>query len=71
MKTIVAAGMSVAVFGSILTIYTGFSEVDPEKVKLIYTLGGNKRDVKLPLPLFQKALLSKRRFSHLYSTPSR
>ena len=52
MKTIVAAGMSVAVFGSILTIYTGFSEVDPEKVKLIYTLGGNKRDVlrKVVLP---------------------
>ena len=39
MKTIVVAGMSVAVFGSILTIYTGFSEVDPEKIKLIRTLG--------------------------------
>lgn len=52
MKTIIVAGMSVAVFGSILTIYTGFSEVDPEKVKLIYTLGGNKRDVlwKVVLP---------------------
>jgi NitT/TauT family transport system permease protein len=52
MKTIIAAGMSVAVFGSILTIYTGFSEVDPEKVKLIYTLGGNRRDVlwKVVLP---------------------
>ncbi|NBK93174.1 ABC transporter permease [bacterium 1XD21-13] len=45
MKTIIVAGMSVAVFGSILTIYTGFSEVDPEKIKLIYTLGGNRRDV--------------------------
>ena len=45
MKTIVVAGMSVAVFGSILTIYTGFSEVDPEKIKLIRTLGGNRRDV--------------------------
>lgn len=52
MKTIIVAGMSVAVFGSILTIYTGFSEVDPEKVKLIYTLGGNRRDVlwKVVLP---------------------
>lgn len=52
MKTIIVAGMSVAVFGSILTIYTGFSEVDPEKVKLIYTLGGNKKDVlrKVVLP---------------------
>jgi len=52
MKTIVVAGISVAVFGSILTIYTGFSEVDPEKTKLIYTLGGQKRDVlwKVVLP---------------------
>ncbi|GFH96980.1 riboflavin transport system permease protein RibX [Lachnospiraceae bacterium] len=52
MKTIVVAGMSVAVFGSILTIYTGFSEVDPEKIKLIRTLGGNRRDVlgKVVLP---------------------
>lgn len=44
-KTIVAAGMSVAIFGSILTLYTGFSQVDAEKVKLIYTLGGDRRDV--------------------------
>ena len=52
MKTIIVAGMSVAVFGSILTIYTGFSEVDPEKVKLIYTLGGKQRNVlwKVVLP---------------------
>lgn len=52
MKTIVVAGISVAVFGSILTIHTGFSEVDPEKIKLIYTLGGQKRDVlwKVVLP---------------------
>lgn len=52
MKTIVVAGISVAVFGSILTIYTGFSEVDKEKIKLIYTLGGKKRDVlwKVVLP---------------------
>ena len=51
-KTIITAGISVAVFGSILTIYTGFCSVDPEKVKLIYTLGGKKRDVlsKVILP---------------------
>jgi len=51
MKTIIVAGMSVAIFGSILTIYTGFSEVDHEKVKLIYTLGGGKRDVLLKVVL--------------------
>ena len=44
-KTIVVAGMSVAIFGSILTIFTGFSQVDPEKIKLIYTLQGNRMDV--------------------------
>lgn len=51
-KTIIVAGISVAVFGSILTIYTGFSEVDAEKIKLIYTLGGKKWDVlwKVVLP---------------------
>ena len=31
MRTIIVAGMSVALFGSILTVYTGFLEVDPEK----------------------------------------
>ena len=52
MKTIIVAGMSVAVFGSILTIYTGFSEVDAEKIKLIYTLGGSRWNVlkKVVLP---------------------
>ena len=52
MRTIIVAGMSVALFGSILTVYTGFLEVDPEKAKLIYTLGGHKKDVlsKVILP---------------------
>lgn len=41
-KTIIIAGTSVALFGSIISLYTGFKTVDPEKLKLIYTLGGNK-----------------------------
>lgn len=45
MKTIIVAGMSVAIFGTILNLYTGFKEVDPDSIKLIYTLGGKKRDV--------------------------
>lgn len=51
-KTIIVAAVSVAVFGTILTIYTGFQSVDPEKIKLIYTFRGNKRDVlgKVILP---------------------
>ena len=37
--TIIVAGMSVAIFGSILNLYTSFMTVDPGKLKLIYTLG--------------------------------
>ncbi len=44
-KTIVVAAVSVAVFGSIMTLHTGFKEVDPDKIRLIYTLGGKKQDV--------------------------
>ena len=40
--TIIVAGMSVAIFGSILNLHTAFKTVDPEKVKLIYTLRGNR-----------------------------
>ena len=51
-KTIVVAAVSVAVFGSVMTLHTGFRSMDPDKVKLIYTLGGTKRDVlgKVLLP---------------------
>ena len=35
--TIIIAGISVAIFGSILNLYTSFTSVDPEKIKLIYT----------------------------------
>lgn len=51
-KTIILTGMSVAVFGSIMNLYTGFMEVDPEKIKLIYTLNGTSRDAlyKVILP---------------------
>lgn len=41
-RTIILTGMSVAIFGTILTLYIGFREVDAEKIKLITTLGGNK-----------------------------
>ena len=47
MKTIIVAGISVAVFGCIISIYTSFLQVDPEEMKLIYTLGGKKSDVFL------------------------
>ncbi len=52
MKSIIVSGMSVAIFGTILNLYTGFSETDPDMIKLIYTLRGNRKDVltKVILP---------------------
>ncbi len=40
--TIIVAGMSVAIFGCILNLYTSFQSIDSEKTKLIYTLHGNR-----------------------------
>lgn len=59
-RTIIVAGMSVAIFGSIINLYTGFREVDPEKLKLIETLGGGKREelTKIVLPSSIPLLLS-------------
>ncbi len=45
--TIIVAGISVAVFGSVINLYTGFCQADPEMLKLIYTLGGSRRDAFL------------------------
>lgn len=59
-KTIIVAGMSVAIFGSIISFYTGFQQVDREKITLIYTLGGTKQDAffKVVLPGSIPILLS-------------
>lgn len=52
MRTIIVAAVSVAVFGSIITLYQGFMQMDSDKVKLIHSLGGNRRHVlvKVLLP---------------------
>ena len=59
-QTIIVAGISVAIFGSIINLYTGFREVDPEKQKLIQTLGGSKKDelTKIVLPSSVPLILS-------------
>ncbi|MCM1134965.1 MAG: ABC transporter permease [Clostridium sp.] len=59
-NTIIVAGISVAVFGSVISLYTGFKHVDAEKLKLIYTLGGSRFDAfhKVVLPSSIPALLS-------------
>lgn len=41
-RMILITAVSVVIFGSILTIYTGFKETDPDKIMLIQTLHGNK-----------------------------
>ncbi len=58
--TIIVAGISVAIFGSVLNIFTAFSSVDPEKIKLIYTLHGNKLQAlfKVVLPASIPAIIS-------------
>lgn len=51
-KTIIVAGISVAIFGTILNLYAGFRESSREKMRLIYSLGGKKYHVltKVVLP---------------------
>lgn len=59
-KTIIIAGISVALFGSIINLYTGFMQVDSEKRKLITTLGGTKKDqlTKVIIPASVPIILS-------------
>ncbi len=59
-NTIIVAGISVAIFGSIINLYTGFKSVDREKLKLIKTLGGNRFDAfhKVVLPSSIPTILS-------------
>ncbi len=41
-RTIIVVAVSLAVFGAILTLYHAFESIDPEKLKLIRTLNGNR-----------------------------
>lgn len=60
MKTIIVAAVSVAVFGTTITLHNAFLEMDPEKIKLIQTLGGKKKEIlcKLILPGNIPAIIS-------------
>ncbi len=51
-KTIIVAAVSVAVFRAIMTLHNGFSHTDRIRSKLIYSLGGKRKDVltKVLLP---------------------
>lgn len=58
--TIIVAGVSVAIFGAVINLYTGFQEVDDDKLKLIYTFGGSRKDAlfKVVLPSSVPLILS-------------
>lgn len=60
MKTIIVAAVSVAVFSTTITLYNCFQEIESEKIKLIQTLGGKKKDIlcKLVLPANLPAIIS-------------
>lgn len=59
-KTIIITAVSVAIFGSILSLYSAFLHTDPDKIKLIYTLGGQKMHcfTKVVLPINLPSILS-------------
>lgn len=59
-RTIIVAGISVSIFGSIITLYTGFHETDSEQLKLIKTFGGTKfhQLTKIVLPSSIPLILS-------------
>ena len=44
-KRLLLSAVSVAIFASIINLYTDFVNVEEDKIKLIRTLGGKKKDV--------------------------
>ena len=59
-KTIIIAGISVAIFGCIISLYSGFLETDKDKLTMIETLGGTRLHAfkKVVLPSSVPVLLS-------------
>ena len=59
-KTIIVAAVSVAIFGAILSIYTAFMETEPEKLKLMQTLGSTKKQTffKLVIPQSMPSIIN-------------
>ena len=59
-KAIIVTAISVGVFGTILNIYTSFTETDSDKILLIQTLGGSRKNIltKVVLPASLKTIIS-------------
>ena len=51
LKTIIIAGMSVAIFGSIINLYYSFRSSNEEYTRLIRTLGGNRYHILIKIIL--------------------
>ena len=59
-KAIIVTAVSVAIFGTVLNIYTSFADTDPDKIKLMKTFGGNRFQIltKLVLPASLNTIIS-------------
>ena len=49
-KTIITAGISVAIFGSVISIYSSFQSVEPDMLRLIATLARRVEGQHRPVP---------------------
>ena len=60
MKTIIVCAVSLAIFNTVIHLYTCFSETDGDKLLLIRTLGGGKKEIlsKVILPGSIPSLIS-------------
>ena len=60
MKTIIVCGVTMAVFSTIINLYTAFIHIDSDKLLLIRTLGGTRRDILryIVLPASISAIVS-------------
>lgn len=45
MKTIIVCAISLAIFGTVINLTAHFNAMDPDKLLLIRTLGGNRKDI--------------------------
>lgn len=45
MKTIIVCAISLAIFGTIINLTSNFNQMDPDKLLLIQTLGGDRKDI--------------------------
>lgn len=51
LKAVVVSAVSVALFSSVMALYTSFSSTDPELIRLIRSLGGGRREILLKILL--------------------